>query len=126
MSAENPAVVANVPISKKSGTVARSTLESTPAGSLASSVSAGPQLDCSATPTTPTIIMAKPIGTCSRINANRAASPSAPITSDVTARSFFKHPGPVARRDDQLHQHRRPEDYVDAEPERRDRDLQHE
>src|SRR5438270_1496721 len=119
MSVEKPAVVANVPISRNRGTVARSTLESTPAGSLASSVSAGAQLDCSATPATPTIIMAKPIGTCARISANSATSPSAPITSGVISRSFSEHPRPVARRDDELDEDGEPQDDVDAEPERR-------
>src|SRR5256714_15408750 len=115
MSVEKPAIVAKVPIRRKRGTVARSTLESTPAGSLASSVSAGAQLDCSATPATPTIIMAKPIGTCSRISANKAPRPSAPMASAVIARSSFKHPGALARGDDELHQHREPQDEVHAE-----------
>src|SRR3954470_11647637 len=105
MSAENPAMVAKVPISRKSGTVARSTFDSTLAGSVARSVSAGAQLDCSATPTTPTMIMAKPIGTRARIRAKSAAIPAAPISSAVMADT-----DPVAHGDDRLHQHREPED----------------
>src|SRR5262245_54261208 len=46
---------------------------------------AGPQPDCSAKPTTPTMIMAKPIGTCSSISANSARMPRPPIASALMA-----------------------------------------
>ena len=46
-------------------------------GSLTSKVTAGPQPDCSAKPTTPTMIIAKPIGTCSNISANSAPNAQA-------------------------------------------------
>src|SRR5690242_17687372 len=121
MSAEKPATVANVPISRKSGTVARSTFDSTLAGSLARSVSAGAQLDCSATPATPTMIMAKPIGTRARMSRKSAAMPAAPIS-----RGVMEDLHPVAQRDDGLHEQREPQDRVDAVPEGRDRDLQDE
>src|SRR3954468_19297239 len=121
MSAENPAMVANVPISKKSGTVARSTLDSTLAGSVARSVRAGGQLDCSATPATPTMIIAKPIGTRATIRRKSPAMPAVPISRGVMGDLH-----PVAHCDDRLHQHREPQDGVHAEPEWRDRDLQDE
>src|SRR3954447_7343581 len=121
MSAENPAMVAKVPIRRKSGTVARSTFDSTLAGSVASSVSAGPQLDCSATPTTPTMIMANPIGTRARMRMKSAAMPAAPISS-----AFMRDLHPVPQSDDRLHEHREPQDPVDTKPEWRDRNLQDE
>src|SRR3977135_240635 len=104
MSAENPATLANVPINRNSGTVASSALERTPVGSLTRGVLAGPQPDCSAKPTTPTMIMAKPIGTCTSISANSARMPKPPISSGlILARAAsVLHPLGCGRRAEQI------------------------
>ena len=133
MSVEKPATLANVPISRNSGTVARSALDSTPVGSLTSSVTAGPHPACNAKPTTPTIIIAKPMGTCSTISTNSAPKPSAPISSGPMAlvprpmwrRISARETADVERDHDALHRSRDPQNCAASVPEGRGRNFQH-
>src|SRR3954451_4908950 len=135
MSVEKPATLANVPISRNNGTVARSALARIPVGSLTSSVTAGPHPACSANPTTPTMIMAKPIGTCSSISANSARMPKPPMARGLMVTSSVhralrladdaEHAPDAEGQGDELHGGSDPEDDVGGVPERRRRNFQH-
>ena len=70
------------------------------------------------------MIIAKPIGTCARIRANSAPSPTRP---DDQGRHRLNDHATMSRSvDNRLDHDRAPQNRVDAEPERRNRNLQDE
>ncbi len=67
---------AKLPISRNSGITARSRLEITLTGSVASNDKAGFQPPNAPNPTTPAVAMATPMGTCSAISTNMPTRPN--------------------------------------------------
>ena len=134
MSVEKPATLAKVPISRNSGTVARSALESTPVGSLTSNVTAGAPARLHREADNADDDHREADGHLQEHQHEQRAdtqpadfkcSHGANAPPACGAGAVPRTMADVERDDDALHRGRDPENYAASIPERRCRDFQH-